>query len=98
MPRGQGREGCTRSQQRGHTHPAQARHSQGDARLEVIRVLFAETGDEADSSCDHALQGQMSGRSGPWWKVRLGTSVQAADLRAEIQERTGVGLWGRGCA
>lgn len=37
----------------------------------------------------------MSGRSGPWERVRLGTRVQAVDLRAETQEHEGLGC-GRG--
>jgi hypothetical protein len=54
------------SQPQDHTHPAQARHGQRDAGLEVIRILFAQTGDEADSSCDHSLQWQVEGTSESW--------------------------------
>lgn len=87
-PRGRG---CQGRHLRGHTHPAQARHCQGDARLEVIRVLFAETGDEADGGCDHALQGQRSRRSGPWEEGRWGRECGGRQGTVEEPGVLGVG-------
>lgn len=60
-----GRGATSRSQCKDHTHPAQTRHSQGDTRLEVIGVLLAETGDEADCGRDHALRGRGVAGEGP---------------------------------
>lgn len=76
------------SQCQDHTHPAQARHSQGDARLEVVGVLLAETGDEADSGRDHTLRGRGAGQ-GPM-------GGQAGDKRPGSESRD-PGARGVGC-
>lgn len=82
----------SRSRRGYHTYPAQARHGQGDTRLEVIRVLLAETSDEADSGCDHALRGQERGRSGPSGDWGIGGGDRGPSLYAGW---AGAGTWGK---
>lgn len=38
------------------TYPAETGHGQGDARLELVWVFLAETGDQGDGCSDHTLE------------------------------------------
>lgn len=53
--------------QKSRAHPAKPGHSKRDTCLEVIRILLAEAGNEADSSCDNPLYGW--GERQRWWNI-----------------------------